>query len=237
MIKKIIIISVICQLSMNMHAQFLRGIGIFIGITESSHRYVNLHPEDDTTFAHTIPAPSHRSAEYFSWSVGILGEFLKYEKFRWQTEIEFCNKGAIESPLINPVTGARGPVSANTYGNIQWNNYAKYFLNEGYRGTPYIMIGARIEYNMMRAVTAYVPVSGAVPKLNITPDVALGYEFVTYSKFKPFVELHYNPDLIKLHVGDVAMWNRTLELRVGIIFRPKKSLDDCNAPRFRGKNY
>jgi hypothetical protein len=35
----------------------------------------------------------------------------------------------------------------------------------------------------------------------------------------------------------VTMWNRTLELRVGIIFRPKKALDDCNAPRFRGKNY
>lgn len=237
MVKKIIICSVLCQLSLHIHAQFFRGIGLFVGVTESSHRYVNTHPEDDTTFLHTYAAPSHRSAEYFNFSVGLLGEFLKYDHVRWQTEIEFCNKGAIERPLLNRYTGDRGPAVANSYGNLQWNNYLKYFFNEGYRGTPYIMLGARIEYNVMRATPAYAAVSGAVPKLSVTPDVALGFEFISYNKFKPFVELHYNPDLIKLHVGDVTMWNRTLELRVGIIFRPKKALDDCNAPRFRGKNY
>ena len=233
---KIILISILCQLSCHVNAQFLRGIGIFIGLTESSHRYINKLPVD-SAFMHTYDAPSHRSAEFFSWSVGFLGEFLKYDKFRWQTEIEFCNKGAVERPLLDRYTGERGPVSANAYGNIQWNNFAKFFFNEGYRGTPYIMIGARIEYNLMRTITAYAPVAGAVPKINFTPDVSLGYEFVSYSKFKPFVELHYNPDLLKLHVGNVDMWNRTLELRVGIIFRPKKDLDNCNAPKYKGKSY
>ena len=237
MIKKIVIVGIICQMTFSLQAQFLRGIGVFAGLTESSHRYINRLPVDSITFLHTYDAPSHRSAEYFSWSVGILGEFLKYYKFRWQTEIEYCNKGAIEKPLLNRYIGDRGDAVANKYANIQWNNFAKYFFNEGYRGTPYIMIGVRIEYNLTRDITAYAPVSGAVPKLSFTPDVALGYEFVTYSKFKPFVELHYNPDLLKLRVGDVTMRNRTLELRIGVIFRPKKSLDDCNAPRFRGKNY
>lgn len=237
MIKKIIILVALIQFANQASAQFFRGVGIFVGVTESSHRYVNVHPKDCTFFAHTIPAPSHRSAEYFSWSVGILGEFLKYQNFRWQTEIEYCNKGAIERPLLFPWPAVRGGPTPNTFANIQWNNFLKVFLTEGYRGTPYFMLGGRIEYNLRRSITAYPDVMAAVPKITVTPDVAIGYEFVTYSKFKPFVELHYNPDLIKTHVGTVAMWNRTFELRVGIIYRPMKALDDCNAPKFRGKNY
>ena len=239
MIKKIIFILVLCQVVQQAYSQqFLRGFGFFVGATESSHRYVNKLPVDSFNFAHTYGAPSHRTQEYFSWSVGILGEFLKYDRIRWQTEIEYCNKGAIESELLNRVTGERGPKVANTFANLQWNNYAKLFLKPGYRGTPYVMLGARIEYNISRATPAYAAVASLVPKITVTPDVAVGYEFIVYSKWKPFVELHYNPDLIKLHVDPVTMWNRTLELRVGLIFRPSgKPLDDCNAPRFRGKGY
>lgn len=227
------------QISQTSFSQkFLRGFGFFIGATESAHRYVNKLPVDSFNFAHTYNAPTHRSAEYFSWSVGILGEFLKYDRIRWQTEFEYCNKGAVENELLDRVTGERAGKAVNSYANIQWNNFAKIFLNEGYRGTSYFMIGGRIEYNIRRTTPAYSLVSGAIPKISVTPDVALGYEFVAYSKLKPFVELHYNPDLIKFKQDPVIMWNRTLELRVGLIFRPSgKPLDDCNAPRFRGKAY
>lgn len=239
MLKKIIITLAFFQLLQNAYSQqFLRGFGFFVGATQSSHKYINQLPVDSVGFAHTFNAPSHRTQEYFSWSVGILGEFLKYERVRWQTEFEYCNKGAIESELLDRVTGERGPKVANTYANIQWNNYAKIFIREGYKGTPYVMLGARIEYNFKRATPAYALVAGAIPKIAVTPDVALGYEFIVYSKWKPFVEFHYNPDLIKFKQGPVTMWNRTFELRVGLIFRPKgKALDDCNAPTFRGKAY
>ena len=99
------------------------------------------------------------------------------------------------------------------------------------------MLGARLEYIMRRSITAYPTVMAAVPKITVTPDVAVGYEFLTYSKIKPFVELHYNPDAMKIHVGNVTEWGRTFELRLGIIYRPKKALDDCNAPRYHGSNY
>jgi hypothetical protein len=237
MIKKISFIFTLVYLSFNLNAQFFRGVGIFAGATMSSHRYINKLPVDSFYFTHTQPAPSHRSAEYFSWSVGILGEFLKYQNFRWQTELEYCNKGAVERPLIYPWPIVRGNKTANTFGKIQWNNFAKIFFTEGYRGTPYIMLGARLEYIMRRSITAYPTVMAAVPKITVTPDAAVGYEFLTYSKIKPFVELHYNPDAMKIQVGNVTEWGRTFELRLGIIYRPKKALDDCNAPRYHGSNY
>lgn len=236
MIKKVILACVCLQFGLQVQAQFFRGVGLFVGATTSSHRYVNRLPVDPEYFTHTYPAPSHRSGEYISWSVGLLGEFLKYDHIRWQTELEYCTKGAVERPLIAPWPPERAGATANIYSNIQWNNFAKIFFNEGYRGTPYIMLGGRLEYNISRAVTAYAPVAGLVPKLTITPDVGVGYEFTSYSKWHLFTEVHYNPDAIKMVVDPVVFWGRMWELRVGIIYRPRKSLDDCNAPRIRG-NY
>lgn len=236
MIKKIIICFALFHLTIQMNAQFFRGAGLFIGATTSSHRYRNLNPIDNNTFAHRFPAPSHRSAELPSFSVGIFGEFLRYTHIRWQTEFEYCTKGGVERPTIAP--GERSGPTPNTFTYIQWNNFAKIFGNEGYRGIPYIMLGGRIEYNMARAVSAYGAVAGAVPKINISPDAGIGYEFNSPIKWHLFTELHYNPDAIKLVVSNVMFWQRMWELRVGIIYRPrKKAIDDCNAPRYHGSNY
>ncbi|MBC7693850.1 MAG: hypothetical protein H7141_00235 [Burkholderiales bacterium] len=235
--KKIIICFALVHVIFQMNAQFFRGVGIFVGATTSSSRYRNLNAVDNTTYAHKFPAPSHRSGEYVFFSVGILGEFLKYEHIRWQTEFEYCRKGGVERPSIGIGTGERGPATANTFTNIQWNNFAKIIGNEGYRGTPYLMLGARLEYNMARSITAYPTVAGIAPKINLTPDVGLGYEFASYSKFHFFTELHYNPDAIKMVTQNVVFWQRMFELRIGIIFRPRKSIDDCNAPRYHGSDY
>lgn len=237
MIKKIVICFALLHLSLQLDAQFFRGVGIFVGGTTSSHRYRNLNAIDNQTYAHRFPAPSHRSGEFISFSVGILGEFLKYDHIRWQTELEFATKGGIEHPSLYPGSGERGPASPNTFTNIQWNNFAKIFGNEGYRGTPYLMLGARLEYNIARVITAYPTIAGVVPKINLTPDIGVGYEFASYSKFHFFTELHYNPDAIKMVTQNVVFWQRMWELRIGIIYRPKKSLDDCNAPRYHGSDY
>jgi hypothetical protein len=237
MIKKIIICFALFHLTFQVNAQFFRGVGLFIGATTSSDKYKNLNPLDNNTYAHRFPAPSHRSGELVSFSVGILGEFLKYDHIRWQTELEYCTKGGIERPNIG-LTPDRTGATANTFGNIQWNNFAKIFGNEGYRGTPYLMLGARLEYNFARTITAYGVVSGAAPKINLTPDIGVGYEFASYSKWHLFTELHYNPDAIKIVTQNVVFWQRMWELRVGIIYRPKrKAIDDCNAPRYHGSNY
>jgi hypothetical protein len=238
MLKKIIICFILLHLTVQMDAQFFRGVGFFVGPTTSSHRYKNLNAIDDVTFAHALPAPSHRSGELISFSVGILGEFLRYDHIRWQTEFEYCTKGGVERPAIILGTGERAGATPNRFTNIQWNNFVKIFGNEGYRGIPYLMLGARIEYNMARSISAFGDVAGAVPKINITPDAGIGYEFNSYGKWHLFTEIHYNPDAIKMVVSNVVFWQRMWELRIGLIYRPKKrAIDDCNAPRYHGNGY
>lgn len=236
MMKKLFILLLLIEFTNSVQAQFLRGFGIFIGATSTRHRYVNTLPVDSFTFKHTVPAPSHKSAEYVSWSIGIFGEFLKYSHIRWQTELEYINKGAVERPLIAPWPPVRAGATANAFSYIQWNNFLKIFGNEGYRGTPYGMIGIRSEYNLHRAITAYPGVTAGLPKINFSPDVGIGYEFMAYSPVKFFTELHYMRDAINYKAGPVWFNSRTWELRVGIIYRPMKALDDCNAPRIHG-NY
>ncbi|MFO0322086.1 MAG: hypothetical protein ACK504_06640 [Bacteroidota bacterium] len=235
MIRKITLIIVLTNLSMVMNAQFFRGIGIFAGGTSSRHSYVNSLPLD--SIRHTIPVQSHRSAEYLYWSAGILFEFLKYENIRWQSEFEYCKKGAIENPFItwNPPT--RSGKTLNSFTNIEWNNYLKILFPEGYRGTPYIMLGARLDYNLARSITAFPTIMSAVKKINVSPDVVAGFEFVSYYNFKPFIEAHYNPDILKTKVDVVSQRGRMWELRIGIIYRPQKSKENCNAPSYNGSAY
>ena len=92
MLKKIIFCYALLHVAYQVDAQFFRGIGLFIGGTTSSHRYVNGLEVDSFLFTHTTPAPSHRSAEYISYSGGFFVEFLRYEHIRWQTEFEYCTK-------------------------------------------------------------------------------------------------------------------------------------------------
>lgn len=238
MLKKIIICFALFHLTIQMNAQFFRGFGFFVGGTTTSHRYKNLNAIDNGTFAHKIPAPSHRSGEYIYFSAGILGEFLKYEHIRWQTEFEYCTKGGVERPNLIPGLPDRLGASVNKFTNIQWNNFAKIFGNYGRFGIPYLMIGARLEYNLFRTISAYSAIAGSVAKISITPDAGLGFEFNSSRKWHFFTELHYNQDAIKKLVQNVEFRQRMWELRIGLIYRPKrKAIDDCNAPRYHGSNY
>lgn len=235
MVKKLIILVLLLEMSAHMKAQFFRGIGIFVGPNTSRHHYRNLNPQD-TTNASWLPyvPPSHKSAEMPSFAVGIFAELLKKKHIRWQTEIEYTHKGATENALINPYTHQR-VAGVNNYSYIQWNNYLKFLLEPGYRGNWYGLLGPKLEYNLSRSTPAYAAYSGALPKINVSADAGIGYEFIAYSPFKFFAELHYNPDVYPQGFHDrIMITNRTWELRVGIIYRPQKALDDCNAPRYHG---
>lgn len=235
MIKKLFILCLLMELSFQANAQFFRGIGIFVGPNTSRQRYKNLNPQGDPNLG-LLPyiPPSHKSAELPQFAVGLFVELLKKKHIRWQTELEFTHKGATENALVNPYTGQR-VAGVNNYSYIQWNNYAKFLLEPGYRGFWYGMLGPKLEYNLARSTPAYAPWSGALPKINVSADAGIGYEFTAYSPFKFYAELHYNPDVYPQGFHDrVLITNRTWELRVGIILRPQKSLDDCNAPRYHG---
>ncbi len=221
--------------------RFLQGIAVFVGETSSRDRYINLYPRDiqnDPLFLHAQP-PSHKSAELENFSVGIFLEMLRSAKWRWVTEIDYCNKGAVENELVNYATNQKR-VTANHYANIQWNNYLKRWIDLGFRFKTYAMLGARIEYTMAASTPAYSYISSHAAKFTVSPDVGIGAEFHLRGPWNLFVEEHYNPDIIPLYsIGKIGLWNRTWETRLGIIYRFKTgiaALDlDCNAPRYHAR--
>jgi len=221
--------------------RFIQGVALFAGETSSRDRYINKYPQtfkDDPYFYHAFP-PSHKSTEYESWSVGVFLEMLKSYDWRWVTEIEYCNKGAKENELLSPYTNQQRNVS-NHYGNLQWNNYIKRWVDLGFKFRTYAMLGVRAEYTITRSTPAYTYFSGKAAKLTASPDAAIGAEFHLRGHWNLFVEEHYNPDIFALHrQPKIAMWNRTWETRVGIIYRFKAGIGsvdlDCNAPRYHGR--
>lgn len=216
-----------------------RGIGVFGSLTQSAHRYVNLDTDKKATDSlyKYYYAQSHISKEFFNWGAGLFLE-LGGSKARWQTEVEYANKGAKEMGLTNAYTGDRtGSYETNKYTYIQWNNYYKGYYAAGLAHW-YFLLGARLEYLFKSAAPVFPGFSDAFPKFWFSGDVALGFEMPIAKKFHAFIEYHYNPDVLRHTHDNVKIGNRTLELRAGIVMRPRKrSIDDCNAPVYRGPNY
>ncbi|MCW3076420.1 MAG: hypothetical protein JWO32_1029 [Bacteroidetes bacterium] len=244
--KKIIFVFV-TFITLNSSAQFFRGFGIFGAGTESMHRYKNTD-ENKKDFENDNPLnynpayyypQSHFSHEYFNWGAGIFAEFGRRDKARWQTEIEYTHKGAKEREVIDLFTGTRNTdYGVNKYTYIQWNNYLKYFSPFGLSSNFYLMPGIRLEYLFGSSASVFTPVSGAFPKFWFSGNLGLGYEFPLFKKISMFTEYHWNPDIITHTTNNIKVRNRTFELRVGLMYRPKKrSIDDCNAPRYNGPAY
>lgn len=221
--------------------QFVRAWGLFGGETSSRHRYKNKYPQDlasDPLFLHAQP-PSHKATERHSWSAGIFLEMLRSDVWRWQTEIEYCNKGSRENELVNWITDEKvKKVNKLTY--IQWNNFLKRYINLGLGRPTYIMLGVRAEYNLSKSTPAYSYIAGNFKKIWASPDVGLGMEFRLRGNWSLFVEEHYNPDAWYQYISDGGkIWamNRTWETRVGLIYRLKQGIGaydlDCNAPKYR----
>lgn len=241
--KKISLLIIVCIYSINIEAQFFRGIGFFGAVNHSNHHYKNKEQDQrDFSFAQYTVNPqyyypqSHVSREHFSWGAGLFLELLNNEGMRWQTEFEYTKKGAKEKEIIDRYYGIRDDkYGVNKYSFIQWNNYLKFFL----RGNMYWMAGVRLEYNLSRSTPVFSEVSGNLKRIWFGGDLAIGKEFNTRSIFKPFVEYHWNPDIIRQKpVSYASVWRRTFELRAGVIIRKKKrSIDDCNAPKYHGNYY
>lgn len=243
--KKAGLIAIAVIFCIEANAQFFRGVELFVAGNSSMQRYRNFNTKDiqrgDPNFlsaGNEYYVDNHHSHDLQSFGFGLVAEFLRYDYVRWQTELEYTHKGGIEHDY-DWIHDVKGPATANLWTQIQWNNYLKYFLPEGNKGQPYIMLGARLEYNLSSAVTAYVPVAGLRPKIWFSGDVAVGYEFFTWKRFHPFVEFHWNPDVMyQPPVAGSTMRNRTYELRVGIMYRPmRRGIDDCNAPKYHGNYY
>ncbi len=222
------------------YGNFFRGIGIFVGPNTTAHTYINagaLAKDPNNPVFNDYYPQNHTSGDYINLGAGILLEFLRYDRIRWQTEIEYTGKGAVEKER-DWLTGTEIGLGVNTYQYIQWNNYLKYFWYQGDRGDWYVMVGGKLEFNFSRSTPIYAAVAGTFPAFWFSGDVAIGREFFTWKRFHPFIELHWNPDLFFQPPRiTTTVISRTFELRFGIIYRPlKKSIDDCNAPKYHG-NY
>ncbi len=226
---------------------FFKGFGIFIAGTESAHYYENAaqsKKDANVDVSNSFPInayypQNHISREYFSWGAGLFAEFSTKERFRWQTEFEYVTKGAKEKEVIDPFIGTRsGSFGVNKYTYIQWNNYLKFYNPIGFGAHWYFMPGIRLEYLFSKSTSVFTNVSGSFAKFWFSGNAALGYEFPITKKLFGFTEFHYNPDILRHKSDDVKVRNRTFELRVGIVYRPRqRRIDDCNAPRYNGPAY
>jgi hypothetical protein len=240
--KKIVIILLFIYAETKAQSLF-KGAGVFGSMTQSAHHYIN----DDTGKKSTDSAAyrhpeyfnpqTHFSQEFFNWGAGIFLELSRHNIARWQTEFEYKNQGAKELALTNPITGDRASSpSTNKYTYIEWNNYLKLYYPLGV-AYWYFMPGIRLQYLFKRSVAVFTPVSN-LSTFWFSGDIALGYEYPIYKNYSLFSEYHYNPDIIAYRSGNTTLRNRTLELRLGVVYRPrKKRIDDCNAPRYKGPAY
>lgn len=222
------------------HKSAFKGVGIFGALTQSANYYTNKEADNklDTPYVYNrFYGQNHISKEFFNWGAGVFLELGK-ENLRWQTELEYTHKGAKEKELLNAYTGERSEsFGKNKYTYIQWNNYMKFYNPIGYAHW-YLMPGIRLEYLLNKSVSAYAPYSNNFPKFWFSGDIGLGYEFPILKKYSAFAEYHWNPDIIPHKHDNTNIRNRTFELRVGLVMRPKKrAIDDCNVPVYKGPAY
>ena len=93
-----------------------KGFGFFGSLTQSAHYYKNFDTDkknNDSAFKYFpeyFYPQSHISKEFFNWGAGCFLELGK-EKLRWQTELEYANKGANEMEVTEAISGERSPIS------------------------------------------------------------------------------------------------------------------------------
>ncbi len=203
-------------------AQFFQGIGIFGGLTLSNQKY---------KFENIEPSAAYKSLNRFRYSGGLIAEFVDHNIFRWQVNAAYVQKGMKDYTQT-------GSAAYNNYDHVSLENYLK-VRKEFYKLTPYILLGVRAEYNIIKATSVFKPYSDGIRPIQFSLGLAAGLELVTFGRLKPFIEGHYNPYVMPIYNKDnVSITGRTFELRIGVIYRPKrKAFDDCNAPRYNGPRY
>lgn len=222
---------------------FFKGAGIFGAGTSSKHEYRNADTDKKDTsyiFDHFYPQ-THISKEFINWGAGVFLE-MGLQRVRWQTELEYVNKGASEMPFAPPgmqYTGDRtGSYVANKMTYIQWNNYLKFFNPIFNASHWYFMAGIRLEYLFRRSAPVFPEYTSQFPQFWFSGDLGAGLEFPLAGRINWFVEGHWNPDIIPHKHGNTAIRSRTFEARLGLVLRPRKrKIDDCNVPRYKGPAY
>jgi hypothetical protein len=186
-------------------AQFFQGIGITAGVTKAKQKWFVLMPDSSTEIL--------KKKNRIGFNGSLRAEFINSEYVRWITEFQFNQKGC------------KDKTDSATYKNrlnyICWNNFLKLQF-ETFEGFPYLLMGPRVEYLLNKKITSPA-LTGDFKKFNFSWSVGVGFEKIVYSYFKPFIEIHYNPDTPFYYAYETVpldIRNRAWELRIGLIFRP-----------------
>jgi len=201
-----------CLLS-TAYCQFFQGIGITGGVTLAKQKWFLNYPDGSTSII--------KKKNILGFNGSLRAEFIDNENLRWVTEFQFNQKGCKDK--------TDSATFRNRLNYICWNNFLK-FQYETFDGFPYILLGPRVEYTLTQATTSPDIISN-FQKFNFSWSVGTGFEKIVYSYFKPFIEVHYNPDTFFYYAYKTApldIRNRAWELRIGLIYRPGGH-DSCPA--------
>lgn len=195
------------------HAQFFKGIGLTAGGTKAKQKwFLQMHGASTNIV---------KKKNIFGFNGSLRAEFIDSDIVRWVSEFQFNQKGC------------KDRTDSSTYKNrlnyICWNNFLKMQF-ETFDGYPYFLIGPRVEYMLSQSIQSPL-ITDSFKKFNFSWSAGIGFEKIVFSYWKPFIELHYNPDTFFYYAYQAApldIRNRVWELRIGLIFRPG-GRDDCPA--------
>ncbi len=187
-------LNIILFLPLVSQAQFLNAFGIMGGATVATHKYRFTNTEFD-------------SNKYITGLNGsCFWELFDKDHFRWQTELQYNQKGSIDK---------YDQTLKNRVHYFCWNNFLK-IRSMRIAGTPYALVGPRIEYLFWQD-TQSPDMQGRFNRIHISGSLGIGWEFEVHRGPKPFVEMQFNPDMFMpaYNAGDFRVRNFVLELRVG----------------------
>jgi hypothetical protein len=198
MIKKTLFVFFAVTFALTSNAQFFNSWGIMGGGTLAKQK-----------FNYKEPDVTQKKKNLLGFNVELFAEFFTNDNFTWRTELEYNKKGCVDKDSGN---------FKNKLTYISWNNYLK-MRTDLFGGTPYLLLGPKLEY-MSSQGTSSPHITGAFNKFQLSPDVALGWEFVVFTNVKPTIELHYNPDigLNAYKDSNLGIMNSAWELRLGLRF-------------------
>ena len=190
-------------------AQFFQGWGVMAGLSYYRQKW----------WIDNIDGSQSKVKQKYilRFNGDLFAEFIKNDHFHWRTEFEYNQKGCKEK------------TSTDTYKNkldyIGWNNFLKIYEDE-FEGTPYLLIGPRVEYLFKQNTTSPM-INSDFRQFHFSWSAGIGWEFVTYGRIRPIVEIHYNPDINRAYKnsgpGITDIINRPWQLRVGIKIGSKKA--------------
>lgn len=195
------------------NGQFFQGIGITGGVTMASQKWFFSDSVDGIDII--------KKKNIFGLNGSVRAEFIDNDVIRWVTEFQFNQKGCKDK--------TDSATFKNRLNYLCWNNFLK-FQYETFDGFPYLLLGPRVEYTLTQAIKSPA-ITGNFKKINFSWSVGAGFEKIVYNYFKPFIEIHYNPDTpfyYAYKTSPLDIRNRAWELRIGLIYRPGGH-DSCPA--------